>query len=69
MKFKKLVHITMNTNSDRNLVLRQQFALKYIELLISGRTILNIDETWCGMSDMRRMKWRVPGSTNSHAVV
>jgi hypothetical protein len=28
---------------------------------------LNIDETWLGMSDFRRMKWQVPGTTNSVA--
>ena len=29
--------------------------------------VLNIDETWLGMSDFRRMKWRVKGTTNSVA--
>jgi hypothetical protein len=30
----------------------------------AGYTFLNIDETWLGMSDFRRMKWREYGSTN-----
>ena len=29
------------------------------------KTILNIDETWLGMSDFRRMKWQPPNSKNS----
>ena len=29
------------------------------------RVYLNIDETWLGMSDFRRMKWQAPDSTNS----
>jgi len=27
--------------------------------------IINIDETWLGMEDFRRMKWQLPGTTNS----
>ena len=70
MSFKKVIHISVHANSPKNLVLRQQFALKYIELLASsGRTVLNIDETWLGMSDFRRRKWRAKGTTNSHAIL
>ena len=29
--------------------------------------VLNIDETWLGMSDFRRTKWALPNSTNSVA--
>ena len=32
-----------------------------------SRVYLNIDETWLGMSDFRRMKWQAPGTTNSIA--
>ena len=32
-----------------------------------ARVYLNIDETWLGMSDFRRMKWQAPDSTNSVA--
>ena len=47
------------------MILRQQWALKFIEMWEAGYTFLNIDETWLGMSDFRRMKWRVHGTTNS----
>ena len=33
------------------------------------RVYLNIDETWLGMSDFRRMKWQAPGTTNSVAAL
>ena len=69
MRYKKVVHVSVHANSAKNLVLRQQFALEYIRLLVSGRTILNIDETWLGMSDFRRRKWQAPGTTNSLAVL
>jgi len=29
------------------------------------KRIINIDETWLGMEDFRRMKWQAPDSTNS----
>lgn len=34
-------------------------------VLQSGKRILNVDQTWLGMSDFRRMKWRPKDSTNS----
>ena len=67
MSYKKIKPISKHANSEQNLVLWQQFALKLIELLSEGKTILNIDETWVGMSDFRRMKWQQAGSTNSVA--
>ena len=38
-------------------------------LLKSKRRFINIDETWLGMSDFRRMKWRAPETTNSVAAM
>ena len=65
MKFRKVLPISIHGNSAKNLVLRQQFAKVMISLLFKGKTILNTDETWIGMSDFRRRKWQVPGTTNS----
>ena len=31
----------------------------------SKKVIIQIDESWLGMMDFRRMKWRVKDSTNS----
>ena len=39
--------------------------MKLINLMFDGKRILNIDQTWLGMSDFRRMKWRAKGTTNS----
>ena len=57
MRYKKVKSVSIHANSPKNMVLRQQFALKYIELLRRGKTILCIDESWLGMTDFRRMKW------------
>ena len=36
-----------------------------LDALYAGKVVLNLDETWLGMSDFRRKKWQVPGTTNS----
>ena len=65
MRYRKVNPLTINTNSERNLILRQQFALAFLKLDLSKKTIINIDETWLGMSDFRRRKWALPKSTDS----
>ena len=35
-----------SANSVMSLVLRQQYALKMMELLEQGKRVINIDETW-----------------------
>ena len=57
MSYRKIQTVTVRTNSEKNLVIRQQFALKLIEVLQSGKRVINVDQTWLGMSDFRRMKW------------
>ena len=67
MKFKKVKAISLTANSERNLILRQQFALAFLRLNLREKVIINIDETWIGMSDFRRRKWCPAGSNNSVA--
>ena len=69
MSYRKIKEVSKHVNSDRNLILRQQFAIKFIELFSHKKHIINIDETWLGMSDFRRMKWSVKGDTNSVPMV
>ena len=69
MRFKKIHPIGRHTNSPKNLVLRQQFALTLFDLIKKGKTILNLDETWLGMSDFRKRKWQAPGTQNSWPLV
>ena len=65
MSYRKILKASYHSNSNQNLILRQQWALKFLEMWEAGYTFLNIDETWLGMSDYRRMKWREHGTTNS----
>ena len=44
-------------NCDRSLVLRQQFSDKLLHWLLVRPRLINIDESWLGMTDFRRTKW------------
>ena len=56
IKYKKVKHIPLAGNKCRALVLRQQWAKRFLSLPL-GTTIISIDETWVNMSDFRRSKW------------
>ena len=65
MRYKKVSPIAWTANSFRNLILRQQFALAFLEIDLTKKVVLNVDETWIGMSDFRRRKWCQHRHTNS----
>ena len=65
MRYRKITKINWTQNSMGNLVLRQQWALKWLELMKHPKTIINVDESWINELYFKRMKWRVPGTTNS----
>jgi len=44
-------------NSVQNLVLRQQYALRMLALLQSGRRIINVDQSWLNQSSFVRRVW------------
>lgn len=57
LRWKKVKEVSLHENSIRNLVLRQQFAMVFLEAAMKKHRIINIDETWLGMEDFRKMKW------------
>ena len=65
MKYRKIKPVSFHANSPQNIILRQQWTIEFLRLWASGKIFLNIDETWLGMSDFRRMKWQQYGTTNS----
>ena len=67
MRYKVVKPLSWMTNSQKNLILRQKFALAFLDIDLSKKVVLNIDETWLGMSDFRRRKWRPHRHTNSVA--
>ena len=67
MSYRKVKPLSLQANCEKNIILRQRWALAFVGLLQTKRRLLNIDETWLGMSDFRRMKWRAKDTTNSVA--
>ena len=58
MSYRKVKQVSWTENSPKSKILRHQFALKFMEIDFEKKVIINIDETWLGMSDFRRRKWR-----------
>ena len=67
MRYKKVNGIAWTANSHRNLILRQQFALEFLKIDLEKKVVINVDETWIGMSDFRRRKWCQHRHNNSVA--
>ena len=57
MRFNKVKRVPFKGNSERSLVVRQQCAIKMLELLEQGFNIVNIDESWFNKMDFARRKW------------
>ena len=65
LRYKKIKPLPYQGISEKNLVLRQQFAIKMMELLADGKRIINVDETWISSTSFQRRKWCRKDSTNS----
>ena len=57
MSYRKIVTVSLHSNSEKNLVLRQHWAMEFFAQAKKKKVFLNVDETWLGMSDFRRRKW------------
>ena len=49
--------VPIQANSERCLVLRQQYALRMLTLLAGGVRILNVDESWLNETSFLRRIW------------
>ncbi len=49
--------VPIQCNTERCLVLRQQYALAMLPLLIAGKRVLNVDESWLNESSFTRKMW------------
>ena len=58
LKFRKVKKVPLHANSLRNQYMRQQFAIKLLDLLKDGKRILAIDETWFGETNYQRQCWQ-----------
>jgi len=42
--------------------------MRFLENDIQGKTVINLDESWLGTTDFRRMNWAYKGQNNNLAV-
>ena len=57
LSFVKTKKLNTQANSDKSLVLRQQYALKMMRLLSLKTRVINIDETWINETSFIRKTW------------
>lgn len=57
MSFRTVKKIPKQGNTERCLVLRQQYALKLLPLLEAGRRVINVDESWLRDTTFFRKLW------------
>ena len=58
--FKMTRKVAPRANSERCLVLRQQYALSLLAVLGQGKRIINVDETWLNETNFQRKTWQRP---------
>ena len=64
LRYTKIIRAPILGNSDRSMVLRMQFSLKYLHLPLDKRIIV-LDESWIGHHQFKRNSWQVKGKANS----
>ena len=58
MSFRMAKKVPKQGNSERCLVLRQQYALRILPLMEKGRRIINVDESWLNETSFIRKLWQ-----------
>ena len=64
LSYKKIKPITDAHNKQQAKLQRQLAAAYYIEYMVQGKTIINIDESVLNKTDERQHGWCWPGQTN-----
>ena len=65
LKYSKIKKLAPGSNSEKNLVLRQQYALQMLKILDENAIIYNADESWLSNFNLSRMKWAPKHQSNS----
>ena len=67
MSFRKATKTAPQTNSDRCLIQRQEYAKQMLKLLEAGKRIVNVDESWLNDSTYFYQLWAPKHQANSVA--
>ena len=65
MSYAKAKDQAVNINSNRNVLLRQAWARRFLQPDLNNKIFLNVDESWIGQSDFRRTMWHEKGKSGS----
>ena len=65
MGYRLAKSVPVQSNTERCLVLRQQYALLILDLLEKGKRIINVDQSWLNQTRFLRKIWVPPNSTGS----
>ena len=60
LRYRKARSVPVQANSERCLVMRQQYALKMFELHSQDQLILSLDETWLNSVEHSKRMWSLP---------
>ena len=64
LRFKKIKPLAPQTNRLKCLLCRQQYAMTMLEVLASGKRVLNVDESWLSSTHFKRYSWAKAGKSN-----
>ena len=67
MSFRQAKKVPKQANTERCLVLRQQYAMEMLPLLEQKKRIVNVDESWLNESTFYRKLWAPKAAVNSVA--
>ena len=57
MGYRLAKNVPIQSNTERCLVLRQQYALLMLDLLEKGRRVINVDQSWLNQTRFLRRIW------------
>jgi hypothetical protein len=57
MSYRRANKQPFQVNSERCIILRQQYALVHLQALLSGQRVINIDESWINETTFFRKTW------------
>ena len=67
LSYRRVRKVPVQANSERCLVLRQQYALVMLSILDSKKRVINVDESWLNETSFLRRSWCRPGTTGTIA--
>jgi len=65
MSYKKVRRLSVQTNTERCLVLRSLYAARMLYYLQEDYRVINVDESWLSTADCRHYKWGARGKPNT----